>query len=71
MQHGDFIVGEHFYTATGEWMCTDKGTRVITAIPVTPDNEHNRVGPPYSIQELVFDEYDFGRCYMKPLGVIT
>ena len=67
MKFDDFKIGEHFYTLTGKWFCTDKGTRVVVAIKVddvkTPED---LTGPPYSIQEFVFDEYDFGGCSLKP-----
>ena len=45
-----FEIGLHFWTATGEWVCTDIGTRVIIAKRLNSDCE------------IVFDEYDFGGC---------
>src|ERR1017187_5073870 len=32
MTHSDFKIGEHFYTATGKWLCTDVGKKVIIAM---------------------------------------
>ncbi len=34
MKHNDFSIGHEFYTATGEWRCTDLGTRTIVAIKI-------------------------------------
>lgn len=36
MEHGEFRIGASFWTATGEWRCTDIGTRVIVAIKLGP-----------------------------------
>ncbi|MFK5894588.1 MAG: hypothetical protein QM504_15310 [Pseudomonadota bacterium] len=64
MQHSDFMINGSFFSATGQWLCTDIGTRVITAIKFD-ENEKTRV-PPYDVQEIVFDEYDFDGCSIKP-----
>lgn len=66
MTHGQFRTGQHFWTATGEWLCTDVGTRVIAAIKVTGTPSEDLAGPPYSVAEEVFDEYDFGGCSTEP-----
>ncbi len=58
----DFQIGLEFYTASGKWRCTDIGTRVIVAIKLDQDDLRNYNGPPYSVAECVFDEYDFGGC---------
>ena len=55
MKHKDFKIGKKFYTATGRWICTDIGTRVIVA---RKDNNDSDI-------EIVFDEYDFGGCDKK------
>ena len=36
MKLSDFKIGESFWNETGEWRCTDIGTRVIVAIRVGP-----------------------------------
>jgi len=59
MEHADFFIGREFWTETGLWRCTDVGTRTICAIKLEGD-PRNWVGPPYSVAEHVFDEYDFG-----------
>lgn len=63
MQHADFYIGLEFMTETGRWRCTDVGTRVVVAIKLDGD-PRNWAGPPYSIVETVFDEYDFGGLWV-------
>ncbi|MGP7983740.1 hypothetical protein [Rhodoblastus sp.] len=62
MQHADFQIGMEFLTATGRWRVTDIGTRTVIAIKLDQTDPRNYNGPPYSIVENVFDEYDFGGC---------
>jgi hypothetical protein len=67
MTHDDFSIGSEFYTETGRWRCTDKGTRVIVAIHhLDQDDASGYNGPPYAVAEQVFDEYDFGGCRIAP-----
>jgi hypothetical protein len=63
MEHRDFVIGQSFWTATGEWRCTDIGTRIIAAIKLDKDEPSWYNGPPYAVSESVMDEYDFGGCY--------
>jgi len=35
MRHGDFCIGKAFTTDTGQWRCTDIGTRTIVAIKIS------------------------------------
>ena len=65
MTKNDFIIGESFFTGSGEWRCTDIGTRIIVAIKLDQEDTRNYNGPPYSIVETVFDEYDFGGCCLN------
>lgn len=62
----EFQIGLEFYTASGKWRCTDIGTRVITAIKLDQNDPRNYNGPPYSVTEHVFDEYDIGACSFDP-----
>lgn len=62
----DGDIGLEFYTETGKWCCTDVGTRVIVAIQLNQDDARNYNGPPYSIVETVFDEYDMEGCRHEP-----
>ena len=61
----DFEIGQKFYGPAGfEWLCTDKGTRTITAIQLIPDKEDCWFyGPPYSVEEVSFDSYEMEKCY--------
>ena len=63
MEHKDFAIGRSFWTATGEWRCTDIGTRVVVAIKLDKDDPSWYNGPPYAVAESVMDEYDFDGCY--------
>lgn len=68
MTKDEFRIGQEFYTASGEWRCTDTGTRVIVAIKLDQEDLRNYNGPPYSIVEHVFDEYDMEGCSLDPAG---
>jgi hypothetical protein len=62
MTKDNFHICLEFYTASGKWRCTDIGTRVIVAIKLDQDDPRNHNGPPYSVAEYVFDEYDISGC---------
>ena len=62
MKKSDFCIGTEFFTGAGKWRCTDVGTRVIVAIKIDDQDSCNFAGPPYSITECVFDEYDLDGC---------
>jgi hypothetical protein len=66
MSKEEFRIGLEFYTASGKWRCTDIGTRVIIAIKLDQADPRNYNGPPYSIGECVFDEYDLDGCSLDP-----
>ena len=65
MKLEDFEIGKKFYAHAGfEWLCTDKGTRTITAIRLDPNKDDSWfIGPPYAVEEVVWDEYDMLACY--------
>lgn len=71
MKLEDFNIGELFFAQAGfMWKCTDKGTRTITAIRI----ENNKkldwyFGPPYMVEEVVFDENDMLICVKKIEGL--
>lgn len=65
MKKEEFYIGVEFYTGAGKWRCTDVGSRVIIAIKLNQDDPRNYNGPPYSICEMVFDEYDITGCCLK------
>jgi hypothetical protein len=62
MEHADFQIGMEFFTAAGRWRVTDIGARTIVAIKLDQTDPRNYNGPPYSIVESVFDEYDLPGC---------
>ena len=60
IKHADFYIGMEFLTETGTWRCTDIGTRTIVAIKISDHEDPSWFnGPPYAVQEHVFDENDF------------
>lgn len=63
MKLADFNIGEKFVTATGEWLCTDKGTRVAVGITLDKSDASWYSGPPYTVAETVFDEYNMQSCW--------
>lgn len=66
MKLEDFEIGKSFFASGGfEWRCTDKGTRTINAIMLEPGKDVSWFnGPPYAVNEVVFDEYDMDGCYV-------
>ncbi len=66
MEKNDFYIDFEFYTASGKWRCTDTGSRVIVAIKLDQKDASYYSGPPYSVAETVFDEYDFEGCSLDP-----
>jgi len=67
LQFQDYQINEVFYTNSGKWKCTDIGSRTIVAIALNQVDENNYKGPPYSVEEVVFDEYDFEGCYSEEI----
>lgn len=68
MKHSDFVIGKEFTSSSGRrWLCTDIGTRTIIAIPIsakTVKDGWDR-GPPYALNEIVFDEEDIETCEVE------
>ena len=57
MKHSDFKIGTEFLSGSGRWRCTDVGKRTITAIKLDHDDDPTWYnGPPYAVEEHVFDE---------------
>lgn len=65
MKLEDFQIGKTFYGLAGFlWLCTDKGTRTVSAIRI--DEKLDPLwyaGPPYMVEEVVFNEDDIKSCY--------
>lgn len=72
MKISDFEIEKPFFGPAGfKWLCTDKGSRVITAIMLEYDKEDCWFkGPPYSLEEKVFDEYEMQSCYNNTQNMI-
>jgi hypothetical protein len=68
MRKEQFKIGNKFFTLAGIWRCTDIGTRTIAAIQIHDFSQPKQkdescfIGPPYAVEEYVFDENDFGGC---------
>lgn len=72
MKLEQFNIGDTFYNSGGyEWLCTDKGTRTVNAIRLSAHKDKSWFnGPPYAVNEYVFDEYDIGGCYLSTESLI-
>ncbi|MBI1760753.1 MAG: hypothetical protein HYR56_04880 [Acidobacteria bacterium] len=68
MTKADFYIGLEFYLAASRWRRTDIGTRVIVAIRLDQEDDRRHDGPPYIVEEVVFDELAQGRCLLEMLG---
>lgn len=63
MEREDFKINQLFFTHSGQWMCTDVGTRTITAVDYKTYLESGDKSAPYSIVEYSFDMYDMDGCW--------
>lgn len=63
MKLTSFKIGQHFFTHTGQWQCTDVGSRTILAVRHEELLKSGEKYPPYSIVEYYFDEYDIEGCW--------
>lgn len=83
MKRDEFEIGEVFWCGGKRWRTTDIGTRVIVAIgfgdfvkrPLGACVSHEDAqvqgwfnGPPYALEETVFDENDMQVCTMEEPG---
>lgn len=62
----DFKIGYEFTLTEGDkynWRVTDVGSRTLIAIKLDQNDERNYNGPPYSVAEHVFGEYDVDSIY--------
>jgi hypothetical protein len=65
MKPSDFHIGLEFLGPAGfRWRCTDVGTRTVVAVQLDHDDPDWYRGPPYIVQEVVFDEHETGRCHL-------
>lgn len=71
MKRTDFYIGLEFLANGGfRWRCTDIGTRTITAIRLDQENPDWLAGPPYVLEEVVFDEREIERCNLTVLDAV-
>lgn len=62
----DFSIGCRFYSVGGlEYLCTDIGSRTISAVLITDVDPIFYEGPPYMQQERVFDEQMLMTCHQS------
>lgn len=64
MKHEDFKIGLEFRCGSSNWRVTDIGTRTVVAVELGRDATWY-VGPPYAVDEVVFDENDFPVCEVQ------
>ena len=64
MRHDEFTLGMKFRCSgtLSLWQVTDIGSRTIVAIELNEADPSWNAGPPYALQELVFDELDIIPC---------
>lgn len=71
MNHSDFKIGLEFMSVGGfPYRCTDVGRRTIAAIALTEGGQAWFEGPPYAVNEKVFDELDIANCALNAEGAI-
>lgn len=68
----DFHIGLTFFNCLGDWRCTDVGSRTIAAIRTAdqlPAAWYE--GPPYAVEERLFNEQDMARSFVTLKDAIT
>lgn len=72
MDISNFEIGLHFFCCNSEYVCTDVGTRTITAICISNMKDQSwKNGPPYAVEEISFDENDIPACTISMDGNVT
>ena len=66
MKHEEFKIGMEFESGGRFWRCTDIGTRTVAAIALEGHDVLWFIGPPYPVEEIVFDERDLPDCTEVP-----
>ncbi|OQD19332.1 hypothetical protein UE98_23610 [Burkholderia cenocepacia] len=65
MKPSDFHIGLAFTCGPFWWRCTDVGSRTVTAIRLVEDDPIWYAGPPYMVEEIVFDEAELEDAYLS------
>ena len=68
MDHSDFHIGLEFWASGRRWRCTDVGKRTVVAIRIDEADARWYSGPPYAVEELVFDEDGLAACSLQRRG---
>ncbi len=55
MQHSEFSIGTEFFTDTGQWRCTDIGTRTVVAIKISEIRVTTQKGDKTTQQDISDD----------------
>jgi len=65
VKHSDFRVGLEFVGSdVRRWLCADVGTRTILGVSLDNKNPDWYQGPPYIVEEVVFDEAEIVHCHL-------
>jgi hypothetical protein len=71
MKLSDFRIGLDFYSSGGfPYRCTDVGQRTITAICLDKTSGQWYAGPPYPVEEKLFNELKIKGCYLTEADAI-
>ena len=68
MQINEFKPNESFFTATGEWICLDVGTRVVVAIKKEDYQTQESWDSQPDDKFCIFYSYDFGGCSLNKMN---
>lgn len=70
MKISDFYIGLEFMNSAQSFRCTDVGTRTVSAIALDKDDERWYVGPPYMVEERLFDEKAIEHLFLNATHAI-
>ena len=70
MKITDFYIGLEFQSSAQSFRCTDVGTRIISAIALDKDDDRWYVGPPYMVEERLFDEKAMKHLFLSAIHAI-
>ena len=65
MKLSEFGIGLEFVCGPFWWLCTDVGTRTVTAIRLVENDPVWYEGPPYMVEEVVLDEGELENCHLS------
>lgn len=59
MRIEDFEIGKTFWTASGEWVCTDKGTKSVIAVKVGDENPYEGMEYKNELEDMRWEMFCF------------